>query len=80
MFKVRSSKGASFCPNTKSYLAHIASSLVLILNFPANDGSYKKKESPGSENEETKAHRSQVSCPKLPKLVVYVLLMFSSPL
>lgn len=39
-----------------------------------------KKESPGSENEETKAHRSQVSCPKLPKLVVYVLLMFSSPL
>ena len=36
MFTVRSSKGASFCPNTKSYLAHIASSLVFILNFPAN--------------------------------------------
>ena len=36
MFTVRSSKGAPFCPNTKSYLAHIASSLVFILNFPAN--------------------------------------------
>jgi hypothetical protein len=36
MFTVRSSKGASFCPNTKSYLAHIASSFVFILNFPAN--------------------------------------------
>ena len=36
MFTVRSSKGASFCPNTKSYLAQIASSLEFILNFPAN--------------------------------------------
>lgn len=52
---------------------------INILNYSANDGSYKKKNL-SSENRGNQGSWNKGVLPPLPKLVVYVLLMFSSPL